>query len=828
MVSTFEIPNKVAAGNEYQSWPDNTDIGIITAGFAGTGVVSGCAVTPGAAMAVNLAAGDGRSLTNVITVAAQVNIPVSAADASLPRRDLVMVGDDAIGYVVAGTPSIRPAKPDLPATGFAVAEILVLPGTTSIPANMITPKRVTVLDAPRFDGQLLQRSTISKMDVYGHSLAGGVGSSDAEGRSAIGHLRSMLGIYVRRLINGGAILHRGQTNALGDGGYAWIDQNEYAKDWPGTLLNVQANSGATSLTVVSSAGFAAGDLIHVGNGDPGAAGGEVVYVDTVPNGTTINLKTALTRTHLNAQPVFGVPAAYIKSTPLSFIWYTISSLAAAPVASTQVGIRARYTTALRRAWASIRCSDKYGDNHSSCIYAGSWAAPTNIRAINLGTSVKQATAVGASVEVPIPDNFPGGTADLFFVSVGTLTAPGQWTFTVDGVASAALDIYQNDDNTFALGHVKRFTGLSAGRHKIVATFASAGTGGGLHYFDGWGVEAAQPPLIVAPLFHRLPNDYVFFAPGANPWNNGPRNTTLTGLHGIGSTTINVASTSGVLAGTTITFEKGTGNAETREVQQINSATQLVITAATAIAHGGGTNVRTGIQDADITTMNAIQSALVAEFGERVLSLELDSLLNANPAYWSSDYGHFNDLGYQTMAKAWYQTIMLSQGLSPDLLADTAVPTSPPPTEFAFVSGAGLVLTNIPAGVTELATHAAVGLPAGCFRKVEDIRKETEFFVYVTLQATGNAGSKVWIEYSTDNQVTWKSLGRDANMVHDTLVARQRCGVPLDTGTGLTAMALPQPIPPDAIAAGTIWLRAMHDGGDAAADPVIRGLFIWFR
>lgn len=144
----LRIPNASGAFDPIQGQPDAVDFDIITAGIGGNGVVSGCAVsaqTP-AAMAVDVASGSVRiNDTDVAVSSGSVNI--SAAHATLPRLDLIVVNDSGTLAVENGTAASVPQSPAIPADTVALAMVLVKAAVTTIVSGAITDKRVILPSA---------------------------------------------------------------------------------------------------------------------------------------------------------------------------------------------------------------------------------------------------------------------------------------------------------------------------------------------------------------------------------------------------------------------------------------------------------------------------------------------------------------------------------------------------------------------------------------------------------------------------------------------------------------------------------------------------------
>src|SRR5207245_905199 len=108
--------NNSQATYTYQAEPDRVDFDAIVAGIAGTGVLSGCAVTAQGSpdMTVAVAAGFVKSAGVALAVTAG-NVTIGAADATNPRLDLVVVSSTGTKTVRAGTAAASPECPTLTA-----------------------------------------------------------------------------------------------------------------------------------------------------------------------------------------------------------------------------------------------------------------------------------------------------------------------------------------------------------------------------------------------------------------------------------------------------------------------------------------------------------------------------------------------------------------------------------------------------------------------------------------------------------------------------------------------------------------------------------------
>jgi hypothetical protein len=171
----FTIPNEGDAFHADQAEPDKVDIDILVAGLAGNGVVSGCTVTAQGSpdMTVAVAAGVTRNTDGSTATVASGNVTITAADATNPRIDLIVVGSTGTKSATAGTAAASPVFPAIPATSVVLAAVYVPANDTTIATNQITDKRVvfptisgTSFPASPRAGDLFWRSDLLLDFVY--------------------------------------------------------------------------------------------------------------------------------------------------------------------------------------------------------------------------------------------------------------------------------------------------------------------------------------------------------------------------------------------------------------------------------------------------------------------------------------------------------------------------------------------------------------------------------------------------------------------------------------------------------------------------------------
>lgn len=146
----FTIRNETDAEDETQAAVDKVDVDILVAGFAGTGVVSGCAVTAQGSPSMVLSVSSGEAaVLNVPFDVIGDDVTVDTADGTNPRFDLVVVDDTGTLAVVEGTPAPAPSPtepgpvfPAIPADSVVLAAVRVPATDTTISTGQITDKRV--------------------------------------------------------------------------------------------------------------------------------------------------------------------------------------------------------------------------------------------------------------------------------------------------------------------------------------------------------------------------------------------------------------------------------------------------------------------------------------------------------------------------------------------------------------------------------------------------------------------------------------------------------------------------------------------------------------
>lgn len=139
-----------------QAAPDKGDVDMLVAGQQGTGVVTGCAVSPQGSPDGTVAVAAGVAAVGflpVLVAAVTVNVlsggGSTPAHATLHRFDLIVVSAVGVVSVVAGNAAAAPKFPAIPANSAVLASVYVPATDTTVGADQLVDKRVPVNVGPR-------------------------------------------------------------------------------------------------------------------------------------------------------------------------------------------------------------------------------------------------------------------------------------------------------------------------------------------------------------------------------------------------------------------------------------------------------------------------------------------------------------------------------------------------------------------------------------------------------------------------------------------------------------------------------------------------------
>lgn len=144
----WTIPDKGEGVNDLQSILFQEYLDVLVRGISGTHcVLFGCTITGGADMTPAVAAG-GVLISGVMFAVAAGDVTITAADATNPRLDMVVVDNTGTKQVRAGTPAANPKPGTVGASDTAIAVVYVPAGATTIPTANITDMRVVITQGP--------------------------------------------------------------------------------------------------------------------------------------------------------------------------------------------------------------------------------------------------------------------------------------------------------------------------------------------------------------------------------------------------------------------------------------------------------------------------------------------------------------------------------------------------------------------------------------------------------------------------------------------------------------------------------------------------------
>lgn len=138
----WTLPDKGEGDNDIQSILFQEDLEVLVAGISGLDcVLSGLVVTGGVDMTPAVA--KGAVLSNgVMFAVAAADVTITAADATNPRLDLIVVTSAGALAVRAGTAAAAPKPPNRTANDVVIASVYVPANDTAIGTSQIKDRRV--------------------------------------------------------------------------------------------------------------------------------------------------------------------------------------------------------------------------------------------------------------------------------------------------------------------------------------------------------------------------------------------------------------------------------------------------------------------------------------------------------------------------------------------------------------------------------------------------------------------------------------------------------------------------------------------------------------
>ena len=351
----FTIPNHADANSAFQAEPDSVDFDILAAGYSGSGVISGCAVTAQGTpnMTVAVAAG----VVIVAGVRASVtgaNSTIGTADGTNPRCDMITVNNSGTIATTAGTAASVPELPSIPANSVVIALIFVPANDTTIATAQITDKRVFVGSGGAggvLDDIILGVGSDSDIAILNRSSSL---SADAEVTNVIEGTSDHLGVAANSLIvsnitndgdimfvvsdggnskgllkldgaNGRVVIHGGDLLMSGAQKIYFYDVGGEYMSSDGSTLTI---TGATALTpTVGSTAWANANHAHAASN----SGGALTTLGTITTGVWNG--TAIGSSYIAGDAITG---AKIADNAIDSEHYTDGSIDTAHIANLQI------------------------------------------------------------------------------------------------------------------------------------------------------------------------------------------------------------------------------------------------------------------------------------------------------------------------------------------------------------------------------------------------------------------------------------------------------------------------------------------------------------
>lgn len=155
--------------------------------------------------------------------------------------------------------------------------------------------------------------------------------------------------------------------------------------------------------------------------------------------------------------------------------------------------------ALRTVISRHRAASVFEESHESVSHSPEWTPRPADGPDCSGSGVIETSSDAASLEIAVPETFPGGTVSLGFVA--RAGGGALHTFTVDGEPAGQLDTRRATERSeHAVGAVGRLLDLAPGAHVISCRVSEAT---GTTAFDYWQVEPETSPGVVVPLAYPL-------------------------------------------------------------------------------------------------------------------------------------------------------------------------------------------------------------------------------------------------------------------------------------------------------------------------------------
>lgn len=167
-------------------------------------------------------------------------------------------------------------------------------------------------------------------------------------------------------------------------------------------------------------------------------------------------------------------------------------------------IQAAYKSAMRTCVSLWRAASIKQDSDATITYGAGFTQATGTQDFTFGSTIHRATATtGATVTITLPADYNGQTiAACFIGAAGAFGGTGSWS----GTASFATGTLSTSGIMPSTSHcpvIQRFKGTAADAGKTLVFTATSVDSGGEIDFNGWWIEADNPPPVIVCNIPRL-------------------------------------------------------------------------------------------------------------------------------------------------------------------------------------------------------------------------------------------------------------------------------------------------------------------------------------
>lgn len=311
------------------------------------------------------------------------------------------------------------------------------------------------------------------------------------------------------------------------------------------------------------------------------------------------------------------------------------------------------TAVISRCRASIYRAPNYAGagGTGTIAYSGFTTAGTNTAAwLEQSSSgfIAYSSTVGNTITITLPSDYTGDP-----VVIGFLGSPGVagGTVTYTGTAGVTGTTYTGNMMPAASINTaymcRRITGLTSANasQTIIMTLSSLDAGGNF-YFDGFWIEADNPPPVLVCNTARITSV------GYSIYGGTFTATSLSGT-AVSSTpsTVAMSATWGLPSAGFMTVASAGGTV-------ILSWTGTTATSLTGVTTSGGSGnyssnslTWSGPTDADVAQLNAVLPAVIATFDGMVQMVDIDAIIAKNAVMFGADGLHLNEIGAARVADA---------------------------------------------------------------------------------------------------------------------------------------------------------------------------------